>query len=59
MNRKVIYGLVVLGLAVLVMLLNRGGAATVDLGFTELRAARAIIYFGFTAVGVIVGLLIK
>lgn len=59
MNKKVVYALVILGLAVLVMIINRRGSVAVSIGFREIEAARAIVFFAFTAVGVTVGLLIK
>ena len=59
MNKKVVYALVILGLAVLVMIFNRRGSVTVNVGFRDIDAARAIVFFAFTAVGVTVGLLIK
>jgi hypothetical protein len=59
MNKNIIYALVLIGLAVLVMIFNHGGSLSVDVGFGDIKAARSLVFFAFTAVGVTAGLLIK
>ncbi len=59
MNRKLLFALLLLGLTVIVLLLNVGGDVRLSLGFNEWKLARALVYFGFTAVGVLIGLLLK
>ena len=63
MSRKLIAALILIGLSVLVLILNHGGPlsgkVTIELGFTEVSAIRSIVYFGFIAVGVAIGVLLK
>ena len=59
MNRKLISTLVVIALTVIVLLLNVGGRARIDLYFAELSMRAAFAYLSFTAVGVLIGVLLK
>ena len=54
------WALLLMGLAVIVLLVNaRGARIEVDLLFTQLKAARSMIYLGFLAIGVVIGILLK
>jgi hypothetical protein len=59
MNKKLLWTLLVIALTVIVLLLNMGGRATIDLYVTELRMRTAFAYLSFTAVGVLIGVLLK
>ncbi|MDI6774217.1 MAG: DUF1049 domain-containing protein [Verrucomicrobiota bacterium] len=59
MSRKLLGALVLIALVVIVLLINVGGRVNLDFRLFELEPPRAIALFAFTAVGVIIGLLIK
>ncbi len=59
MNRKLVSTLVVIALTVIVLLLNMGDRATIDVYFTELKMRASFAYLAFTAVGVLIGVLLK
>ena len=60
MSRRLISALVLIAGVNVVLLLNAGGrGVSVSLGFWEPSMARAVAYFAFTVIGVIIGLLVK
>ncbi|MBM4157003.1 MAG: hypothetical protein FJ221_18560 [Lentisphaerae bacterium] len=60
MNKKLLWTLLVIGLTAIVLLLNMGGTARIDLYFGDPLAMRpAFAYLSFTAVGVLIGILLK
>lgn len=61
MNKRITYALLLVAVSVVVLIANTRGSSevTVDLLFTELRALKSIIFFGFMGVGLIIGVLIK
>jgi uncharacterized integral membrane protein len=58
MNRKLGYALIMIALVVVILLMNHA-AMSLDLIVTEIRAPLSMILLAFTAVGVIIGLLLK
>jgi len=60
MSKKLIFALVLMAVMVIVLILNTRGTAIVSLGFKQsLETMRAAVYFGFIAIGVVIGLLLK
>lgn len=62
MNKKVIYALLILGVTALLLVFNSMGSGrnvTVDLVFTAFTAVKSLVFLGFIAIGVIIGVLIK
>lgn len=58
MNKKMVFALVLIVLVVIVLLVTKGNTS-VNLIFTEINAAKSMILLGFTAIGTIIGLLLK
>lgn len=58
MSKKLIWGLVMLAVAVIVVVINRG-SADVDLLFTSISGMKSLVYLAFTGWGVVIGLLLK
>ncbi len=59
MSRKLVLGLVLIGIAVVVMLLNTRDTVTLNLAVTSLSMRAAFAYLSFAVVGVLVGVLLK
>lgn len=59
MGKQLLTALVLIALTVVVFLLNSGGTLALDIGFTTIRSSPAMIYLGFSTVGVIIGILIR
>ena len=59
MERKLVWALVLIALAVIVLLFNIREPATVHLIVTKIKAMSAFVYLGFIAYGVAVGVLLK
>ncbi len=59
MSKKLIWALLLIGLTVVVLIFNTDKKASVDLINYSITYSRAVIYLGFTAVGVVIGLLLK
>ena len=60
MTRKLLTALVLIALTVLVLVLNaRGPSVKLDIGFADFALSRAIAFFCFTTVGVVIGVLLK
>lgn len=57
MTRKLLTALILIGLTVLVLVLNRG-SVSVDLGFTSVSGMKSLVFLCFTALGVVIGVLI-
>ena len=58
MSKKLIYALVLIGLAVVVMLLTKG-TARVNLIVDVISAPTSMVLLGSLSVGVVIGLLLK
>ena len=60
MSRKVIYALLLIALVVIILILNAGkGSISLNIIFTEFNAAKSLVLLGFTAIGVVIGVLLK
>ena len=59
MSRKLLGALVLIAVVVIVLLLNVSGGVKLDFALFKLEPSRAIAFFAFTAVGVVIGLLLK
>jgi len=59
MTKKLLWALVLIGLTVIVLLMNGRGSASVNLLVADVSAARSLVYLGFTAIGVAIGVLLK
>ena len=58
MDKKRVFGLILLGFTVVVLLLARG-SADVNLLVTKIDGKASFVYMGFAATGVVIGLLLK
>jgi uncharacterized integral membrane protein len=58
MTKKMIVALILLGLSVVVMVMNRG-RVDVDLIITSVNGIKSLVFLGFTAMGVLIGVLLK
>ncbi len=60
MSKNLIIAMILIALTVVVLLLNARGTATVELGVMDgIKASAAMIYLGFTAIGVVIGVLLR
>ncbi len=59
MSRNLLIALILIALTVLVLLFNNTGNVSVNLLVTSVRATSALVFLGFTAVGVIIGLMLR
>ncbi len=59
MSKKLIWALLLIGVTVVLLIVNTNGNASVDVVFNTVTQPRSVIYLAFTAVGVIIGLLLK
>ena len=60
MTKKLAIALALIGFTALVLVFNtRGMRINLDLIITDVDAVRSVIFFGFTTVGVLIGLLLK
>lgn len=60
MSKNLLISLILIALTVVVLLLNARGTATVEFGVLDgIKASAAMIYLGFTAVGVVIGVLLR
>ena len=57
MSKKLVVGLVLLGVTVIVLLMSTGGAS-VNVIYTTISTKASYAYLGFTAIGVLIGLLL-
>ena len=58
MSKKMIVALVLMVLAVIIFIVNRD-RTTVDLLVTTVNQAKSFVFLGFTALGVVIGVLLK
>ncbi|HMO51582.1 MAG TPA: hypothetical protein PKE26_01750 [Kiritimatiellia bacterium] len=58
MKRSILTALVLIGLLIVVLLMT-GGKTSVNLVLFELRAATSMVILGATALGVVIGMLLK
>ena len=58
MSKRMLWALLLIGLTVVVLLFNTD-TITLDLLVTKIRTSAALIYLGFTAAGVAIGLLLR
>ena len=59
MNRKTITGLCMLCVLFIVLLINTGGEIEITFKVFSIKAARPIMLFVFSAIGVAIGLLLR
>ena len=58
MSKRLLWALILIGVLVLVLVMQRG-SVSVELGFAAFKAIKAIIFFAFAALGVVIGTLLK
>ena len=58
MKKTLIYALTIMGLAIIVLIFNRGNVE-INLLFTELKIIKSAAFFAFISIGVVIGLLLK
>ncbi len=59
MSKRLLAGLILMGVAVLVLLLSGSGAVNMDLpGYRE-SVQQSFVFFGFLATGVVIGFLLR
>lgn len=59
MSKKLIYALLMIALVVIVLILNTGRSMNLNIGFGEFKIVQALMLFMFTAIGVVIGVLLK
>ncbi len=59
MSRNLLIALILIAVTVVVLLFNNSGSISIDLMVTTLRGGKAMVLLGFTAIGVIIGLLLR
>lgn len=59
MNKKFIAGIILIGLAVLVLLLSGGGRVSLNLLGYKAAIQQSVAFFGFLASGVVIGFLLR
>jgi len=58
MTKKLLIALILIGLSVIVLVMNRG-TVDVNLIVTSVSGIKSLVFFAFTALGVIIGVLLK
>jgi uncharacterized integral membrane protein len=58
MTKKLLTALILIGLTVLVLVFN-SGSVSVNLLVSQVSGHKALVFFAFTAVGVVIGVLLK
>lgn len=58
MTKKLLLALILIGLTVLVLVFNNE-SVSVNLLVSEIKGHKALVFFAFTAVGVVIGVLLK
>lgn len=58
MTKKLIIALILIGLCVVVLVMNRG-SVDVNLVITSVNGIKSLVFLAFTAVGVAIGVLLK
>lgn len=59
MTKQILYALILIGLVIIVLLFNSNDTTTVNLIFDKVRFMSSLVFLVFTAIGVVVGVLIK
>jgi len=58
-SRRLLSALLLVAFMVIVIILNAGGRVNVDFRLFDFTWSRPVVFFLFTSVGVIIGLLLK
>ena len=58
MTKKLMVALILIGLSVIVLVMNRG-TVDVNLIVTSVSGVKSLVFFAFTAIGVVIGVLLK
>jgi hypothetical protein len=58
MNKGLLFALIILALAVIVLLFQKGDVK-VDLLFGQIEGLKSLVFLAFTGVGVAIGVLVK
>ena len=59
MSKNLLSALLLIALLILVFIFNTRGDVTIDVGFTKFSPVRSIAFFVFSAIGVLIGVLIR
>ena len=62
MGKKTLYALLLMGLLAILLIANTRGLSPrvdLDLVFTEVKMVKSLVFLGFTALGVVIGVLLK
>lgn len=59
MSRRFLAGLILIGVAVLVLLLSGGGSVSLNLLGYKASIQQSVAFFGFLASGVVIGFLLR
>lgn len=59
MSKKLIVSLVLIAFAALVMVFNNKGSISVNILFATVEGAKALVFFGWLVVGVVIGLFLN
>jgi hypothetical protein len=58
MTKKLLVALILIGVSVIVLVMNRG-TVDVNLIVTSVSGIKSLVFFAFTALGVVIGVLLK
>ncbi len=58
MSKRVLYALIIIALLIVVLIVNRG-SVTVNLLVGDVNALKSMAFLTFTAIGVVIGVLLK
>ena len=58
MTKKLLVALLLIGLTVIILLFNRG-SVSVELIVTSVSGIKSLVFLAFTAIGVVIGVLLK
>ena len=59
MSKRLLYALIIIALSAIILIFNARGKVDVELVFGPVRMVKAIAFFVFMGVGVLVGTLLK
>jgi len=59
MSRRFVVGLVLVGVAIVILLLNTGSMATIEFRLFQLRMMQSLAFLFFLGIGVFIGALLR
>lgn len=59
MSKRLLWALLLMAIVVIILILNSSGYATINLGLFKIHPLRAVAFFSFTTIGIVIGILLK